>query len=462
MIEFPCRCGHRFTLPDDQAGCLIQCPKCRTLCDVPTVDVLPTLNEDGTFRDIPLKVEDDPNRLKEVERTFGAARIDDQGREYDLRPTIEQVKSAGIVAPSSQEQERPAHPKYDPETGQIIDPLAVTPVRPVPAVPVEDQKIHYARKATEEEPAIPAWRVPMQLLMPWNFIVLVILLGMHLMWNASVYIVAAGFLFAAAGLVLLLVALLAHWGNIIDETGPCARNELPSLLRGVHVVDDIWYPFVNLVIAGAICFAPAALAAGDLRRLAWDSPAIALLAIGAFFFPAFLLTTTTAGALRNLRPDRLMGLIRVCGTRYALAGILSIAAVGTYFLSWISLTLHSQSSTFLGWRISGILGLEPVLAYPMLFVGLYLMHLLCWYLGILYRDHHEEFPWVLQRHIPTRSLERAGLLPGAPAAANAQATQSSSSPQEGAPRPPRAVRQPPGISPNDGRRQATRFPRARP
>ena len=49
---------------------------------------------------------------------------------------------------------------------------------------------------------------------------------------------------------------------------------------------------------------------------------------------------------------------------------------------------------------------NPILVFPALVIGVYMMHYFCWYLGLIYRDYHEVFPWVLQRHIPTRLLER--------------------------------------------------------
>jgi hypothetical protein len=38
----------------------------------------------------------------------------------------------------------------------------------------------------------------------------------------------------------------------------------------------------------------------------------------------------------------------------------------------------------------------------MLLVGIYLSHAFAWYLGLMYRAHHGQFPWILQRHISTR------------------------------------------------------------
>jgi hypothetical protein len=37
--------------------------------------------------------------------------------------------------------------------------------------------------------------------------------------------------------------------------------------------------------------------------------------------------------------------------------------------------------------------------FPCLVAGIYLMHLFAWYMGLVYRAHHEQFPWILQRHI---------------------------------------------------------------
>ena len=45
MIRFPCRCGHQFEVSDDQAGGMIQCPKCHLLRDIPTLSDLPGLNQ---------------------------------------------------------------------------------------------------------------------------------------------------------------------------------------------------------------------------------------------------------------------------------------------------------------------------------------------------------------------------------------------------------------------------------
>ena len=40
MIDFVCHCGFGFSVQDDMAGALVQCPKCRRLNDVPLLSDL--------------------------------------------------------------------------------------------------------------------------------------------------------------------------------------------------------------------------------------------------------------------------------------------------------------------------------------------------------------------------------------------------------------------------------------
>ena len=45
---------------------------------------------------------------------------------------------------------------------------------------------------------------------------------------------------------------------------------------------------------------------------------------------------------------------------------------------------------------------RPQIMLPLTAVSVYLTHFFCWHLGLLYRAHQEEFPWILQRHISKR------------------------------------------------------------
>jgi hypothetical protein len=42
--------------------------------------------------------------------------------------------------------------------------------------------------------------------------------------------------------------------------------------------------------------------------------------------------------------------------------------------------------------------LPVVIAYCLLLMGIVLMHGFCWYLGLAYRAHHDDFDWYFQRH----------------------------------------------------------------
>jgi hypothetical protein len=48
---------------------------------------------------------------------------------------------------------------------------------------------------------------------------------------------------------------------------------------------------------------------------------------------------------------------------------------------------------------------------PALGAGIFLAHYYCMALGMLYRKHYEKFPWILQRHISTRTRNKPGLPP---------------------------------------------------
>ena len=56
---------------------------------------------------------------------------------------------------------------------------------------------------------------------------------------------------------------------------------------------------------------------------------------------------------------------------------------------------------------------KPILVYPMLMIAIYLAHFFCWHLGLIYREHANRFPWILQRHVSARvqdELQRAAAI----------------------------------------------------
>jgi hypothetical protein len=211
-----------------------------------------------------------------------------------------------------------------------------------------------------------------------------------------------------------LLFFLSHYSNVVEDAGPGEKDELPRPLRDASIYDDIWRPFVNFAASLMICFWPALVA----WRMNLPTPVLGGLAMaGAFIFPAVLLTMVTSGALNNMRPDRVLGVIVAIGPFYIVLCSVMFAALVTYGLGlWRfqndTMLLFVSGSRAAATRASEPWWFKPWFMYPSLLVGIYLMHLACWSLGAMYRLHHERFPWVLQRHIRTPDsvrLRRQGI-----------------------------------------------------
>jgi hypothetical protein len=115
-----------------------------------------------------------------------------------------------------------------------------------------------------------------------------------------------------------------------------------------------------------------------------------------FVFPAVLLTLCVSCTILNLRPDRVLKLIAVSGPAYFFVMLLWMITLVTYSWGYATTTLGVERlmdsspppHVLLGWPVG----------VSALVTGIYFMHYLCYCLGLLYRIHHHEFPWVLQRH----------------------------------------------------------------
>ena len=77
------------------------------------------------------------------------------------------------------------------------------------------------------------------------------------------------------GLLFLPIALgavflsAAHFANVIEETGPEDRDELPRFLRDLNFAEDIWLPFCACAGGDLLFFARAdrrAIAAAARNR----------------------------------------------------------------------------------------------------------------------------------------------------------------------------------------------------
>ncbi len=428
MIKFSCHCSHRFAVSDGEAGGTIQCPACARLNDIPALDDLPNLSDDGTFlvggREVaPPKYD----RLGQLMYVYQKDRVDDDGNEIDLRVTaadlvddIEPIPMAEAPAPSP----RRTSPRYDPETGELIRPIAIKSdpardARPVIPMAMAVKTLGYANGSGGDY-AIKPGHIAAEVLRPINLVVMACILLMHIIFNVCLLTVLSGILIVLLAPVIMAIVLISHYGNVIDDIGTEGANELPRPLRNVNLHDDIWAPFSQVFGSLGLCFMPVVLmlASGALMHevppIVWGSLAVAFGALGIYFFPAVLLTFCTSGTILNLRPDRVRSVIRQCGSLYPIMVMTALIGIPVYGAGMIGTFLSLMSS--IGVLVVANAGpLEyGTVAYPLLAAGIYLAHVFCVQLGVAYRTHHEAFPWVLQRFTGSskaaRSAEETRLL----------------------------------------------------
>lgn len=416
MIRFTCLCRHRIEADDDMAGGMVQCTKCGRLNDVPTLSDLPHLADDGTYNvDVP-RPRDNPIRLAELSIIYSKGTSDLDGDVIDLRMTAadlaapdptETTDDEGAIPLKDEPRRRSGHPparpapRYDPETGELIVPVELKedPDQPLnaAAIPMAKAAIGYATGAAAHR---VSWaRTSVELLMPVNVVVMGFIFIIHVLLQFTGTIVMSGFWLIVIAPLMLAGIIISHYGNVIDETGPQERDEMPRPLRSCGLFDDLWDPFVNVIVALAVCFGPAVVVFLHLGGPASTKLVTSglLLVAGVIALPGVMLTTNTSGTIMNLRPDRFVGMVRTCGTDYAwamLTGLLATAAYGfgivSADLAFIRLLTGAKSS-LPAW--------VHLIGYPMLALGIYFAHLFCWHLGLLYREHHAKFPWILQRHV---------------------------------------------------------------
>jgi len=404
MIQFSCHCGFAFQLQDDQAGALVQCPTCRRLNDVPLLSDLAGIEDGGIYK-LDSPVTPPQQTVQDLHRAFTRNHYDAEGLEIDLRPTMDDVRRAGSseIPLALHDQVLPGAPKYDPFTGELIRPLDVKSdgnahINPA-TIPLARQALGYATSVHGD--SIGYGGVLMRLLRPSNLIVMSFILIFQFLLQGMWITMVMGFIFIFLAPVLLFLGLLGHYGNVIEEIGVNEMDELPAPLRNVSLRDDVWVPFTQVAGALMICFVPALLVERWTRM---PLLALACVAIGAFFFPAVVLTTTSSGSALNLRPDRVVGVILTLGGRYAVAVTAFIVAVILYVFGQ---SVADRAAEILFTRgVPGLGGLTLLAGYTVLAAAIYFTHAFCYYMGILYRADHMNFPWTLQRHIPTRLAER--------------------------------------------------------
>jgi hypothetical protein len=397
MIEFPCRCGQKFTVPDDQAGKQIQCPNCHWLVDVPRLSELEDLDGDGTFKLQESAVVPEPERIRELRRIYYPGRQDEDGQDIDLRATFEQIQRAGVqeTPPGSPDGLVPGAPRYDPETGELIAPMDISPpvAAPQAAIPVS-RPLPYAGPDTP--PSSGALRA---LMGPGSIAVMGSVVLMHLALFALFIPMGLGLFFVAPFLLMVAAMIAAHYAIVVEDVGPGAADELPVPLRNLSFGEDIRRPFLNTVFSLGVAYFPAAWVGAAGPGLATWLP----LAWGTVFFPVLLLTTCCSGFLVDLAPWKLWKTVRICGWGYLGVVVLWAATLAVYAPA---LVVSGQMGMQIGSLAGSVPTLRQWMSLPALVVAVFLAHLFCWRLGLLFRRQGHRFPWAFHGDQPARQRAR--------------------------------------------------------
>jgi hypothetical protein len=389
------------------------------LNDVPTLSDLEHIADDGTLLLDPAHERDERDRLSRLNKFYSRSHIDEKGNERDLRLSHEDLADVGadLTPIDLKDQGRKAAPKYDPVTGELIREIGVGPAPtnyaqgddPAPGqIPVARAAISYA--TPQRSLGAVSIRIPVELFMPQNVIVLIFIFVIHFFNQWATFALLGGFFFIVFIVFILSALIAAHYGNVVEETGPAEMDEVPRPIRGMSFSEDIWRPIVNISVALTLCYAPALFVVNNAPdKYTAMIAGGALLLAGTVLFPAALITTVTSGTFNNLRPDRVLGVIAASGWSY-------VAAVGLWVISFCAYVFAMTGSLFFLVRMgtpTGTFGIASsplshgLVVYPAMMFAVFLAHWFCWHLGLIYRYHHDRFPWVLQRHISTRRQEEA-------------------------------------------------------
>ena len=421
MIHFSCRCSLVLDVPADQAGLTVQCPQCGRLNDVPNLGDLPNLEKDGGYKVGAALRRDEPNRLADLNQAFSRERtveIDMRGpvgaglTQGDNFPATTPRQITGGPPPDAEipmaaeaEPAPPVRPRYDPETGELIVALDVgapaaepPPPKPLPMATMRNLEAEDLANSPQGLKVLVELFRPINVLVMGLFTMVVIALIAVDLCMAIFPPIAP--LFGLLAFILLVLSF-SHIANVIEETGPMAKDELPRPIRDANPADDVWFPFLRFLGSLLTAYLPymvwirlplLAWISGRAPSMAWAIDLIrapvawSLLGLGTAMFPAILLTLCTSGGVVNLRPDRVIGVIRCTGfIDYTAALLLWGTIVSVPWLIVMALGPVSLS-TFM------IIGVLPVaMTYSVLGHGL------AWLLGSIYRRHHDDFPWAYQR-----------------------------------------------------------------
>ena len=414
MIRFFCKCGHGFSLDDAEAGGTTQCPDCGLLVDIPLHQDLASISEDGTYKLDQAPVLNNPEVAADLIYVYTKGAADIDGYEKDMRLTDQELDLAGTHEEIPLDPEivpREKAPKYDPETGELIIPIDVKehhPSIPSGAPPLGHAgppTLHYATAQTSTPPSFFSGLV--RLFAPGNMVVMFAIFCMHVLLWPLLFVMHEGFYFIFLAVPVMIALIVSHYGNVLEDVGPHDKDDLPRPLRDMDWYDDLWLSFCNVFGSLVICYwplMPITTAMGIERGnpMLLLALLVVFAAMGTFCFPAVLLTLCASGTIYNLRPDRVLRLIAISGPVYFFLMLLWMLTLATY--GWG----YAATNMALGRLMSGGSGPNLLFGWPVatsaLVVGIFLMHYLCYALGLLYRIHHQDFPWILQRHERTTPM----------------------------------------------------------
>lgn len=397
MIHFVCICGEPLDVPADMAGEQLQCPNCRRLLDVPQLGEANAFEEDGTLR---LGEAVQPrSALKDKFRTFS--------HHEDLRPTLDEFLIAGtgdaVLAPKNR-----AVPKYDPVTGELILPVGIAndtpPPPPVPADPAAPV-LGYARSTAavaEERPTLHWWAVPWRLLSGMSLMAMFFVWATQVAVNVGLLIPGFNIFFALIGLAIMLV-IVAHYVNTIEDFGPNDRDSVPVLLRNVSIGEDVIQPLSRLGLSLLYAFFPLLVILFFVpSSVLRNNPPLLLapLAWGLLLFPACIFTMVCGGVVNNLLPGRLMSAVVAAPVRFLMAGGAFYVALCGYAVAFSRIEPGSPTALLPSASRDQFMKMiaDTAINAAIFAASIYLMHLAAAWLGMIYRSKHNEFRWVLQRH----------------------------------------------------------------
>jgi hypothetical protein len=420
MIDFACtRCGSPLSVPADLAGIDLQCADCGLLLSVPLPSDLANVNADGTLRMAEAAPPEDPDRLAKLVRFYGSNPVDDDGDPIDNRQDAEVFD---LVPPPNTGPAKVAR-AYDPETGELVRAIEVAKPAPLPALPLEP---------SASDPGVPqalAYVTPGKTPMPGTGDVW---LRMFEPANAVVLVVVTAALFVGGVLHFFIMYMLgvieaqggphipawlfnglfwlaaAHLANVVEETGPNELDELPRPLRQVGLFEDVLFPLLRILVAFGLTYGPGVVVMNlDLGRPG-QLAAAALFVAGGLLFPAVLLTLAASHSPENLRPDRVLRVIRAVGPRYwPLAG-LSTAAVPVFLFTAALIDLISPVvvETPLAGPVNKAM-FQGIIMFPLMLASMYALHGICWRLGQWFRRYGSGFGWAWEEHDLRQQQERA-------------------------------------------------------